>query len=98
MGERDLPHSGADQASQPQESALDRLVRDVEAEADADPTGEASRELDELRGNTILEAERVRGKAMEEAWGFPPGTGEAARQIMAYWDDEADAEDADADD
>lgn len=51
------------------ESAFDRFRREVEAEADADPTGEARRSLDETRAHYRSEAERIlaRRRATDQA-------------------------------
>ena len=42
-----------------EESAFDRFVREVEAEVDADPTGQARAELDKQREYWASERERV---------------------------------------
>ena len=54
----------------------------AEVETDADPTGEARRQLDGLRA---VEAQRRRGKvaAAEKDWGFPSGTGETGFGLMS---------------
>lgn len=68
-----------------EESAFDRFKREVEAEADADPTGEARRQLDVFRDYYAAEAQRRREKvvASEKAWGFPSGTGETGFGLMS---------------
>lgn len=54
-------------------------------EADADPTGEAKREVDSLRDYYAAEAQKKRAKiaVAERDWGFPSGTGETGFGLMS---------------
>ena len=61
-----------------------RDLREVEAEANADPTGKARRQLDGLRAaEDQRRREKVKVAAAEGAWGFPLGTGEFAFGLMS---------------
>lgn len=74
-----------DESGVASEGAFDRFAREVEEEADADPTGEARRQLDGFRDYYAEERRKRREKmtAAEETWGFPAGTGDTAFGLMS---------------